>query len=69
MAIARARSTRMMIESTDDAVLSEVSKLRELMLIMHAVMRGGPWECKRDRTLFQNSNLFNLSLGIDNLQI
>jgi hypothetical protein len=58
----------MMIERTDDAELSGVSLLRELMLIMHAIMRGGPWECKRERKLFQNNNLFNFSLGIENLK-
>jgi hypothetical protein len=56
-----------MIERTDDAEFSGVSLLRELMLIMHAIMRGGPWECKRERKLFQNNNLINFSLGIENL--
>jgi len=54
-----------MIERTDDAELIWLSKLRELMLIMHAIMRGGPWECKRERKLFQNNILFYFSLGIE----
>jgi hypothetical protein len=67
MAIASITSTT--IEITDEAKLKGVSKLRSLILIKLAIIRGGAWECKRPREPFQNNQFFNISLGMIKLKI
>jgi hypothetical protein len=60
-----ARITSTTIERIDEAYLKGVSKLRSLILIMLANIKGGACECKNARGPFQNSHFYNFSFAIE----
>ena len=69
IAVAIQSRTTITIDRTDEAYYIGPSKLRLLIFIMLAIIRGGAWECKKAREPFQNNHFLSFSLGTEILKI